>query len=255
MEVFLSNKYTTTYYAIVNNAKSQKRSKKISYYEKHHIIPRCDPFNGDNSKDNTVLLTAKEHYICHLLLTKMCVGVAKYKMVCALNNMSRKSDGQQRYLTSIQYEKIKRLLSECKTGTKHHPETLEKFKKRIPWNKGKTKYNDERIAASALAMSGENHHRPMKGRIVSDEVRLKQSIAKTGENNPFFGKTHTIDSKSKMSIAGIGRRHTTDTKNKMSISKMGNKATSGYKWITNGIINKLIHPNEKLVEGFRYGRK
>ena len=41
------------------------------YYEKHHIIPRC--LNGSNDKDNLVLLTAREHYLCHWLLWKSII--------------------------------------------------------------------------------------------------------------------------------------------------------------------------------------
>jgi len=36
------------------------------YYEWHHITPRC--LGGDNSEDNMVMLTGKEHFICHALL-------------------------------------------------------------------------------------------------------------------------------------------------------------------------------------------
>jgi len=39
------------------------------YYEKHHIVPRC--LGGDNSKENLVRLTAREHFIIHLLLIKL----------------------------------------------------------------------------------------------------------------------------------------------------------------------------------------
>lgn len=37
--------------------------------EIHHIIPRC--MDGDDSPDNLVKLTYKEHYFCHFLLTKI----------------------------------------------------------------------------------------------------------------------------------------------------------------------------------------
>ena len=39
------------------------------YYEKHHIVPRS--MGGSNKKSNLVDLTAREHYVCHRLLTKM----------------------------------------------------------------------------------------------------------------------------------------------------------------------------------------
>lgn len=63
--LFLNNKYTKWYYSICNNAKLRNSGE-----EKHHIIPRS--IGGDNSKQNLVLLTTREHMICHLLLTKMC---------------------------------------------------------------------------------------------------------------------------------------------------------------------------------------
>ena len=40
------------------------------YVEEHHCyIPSC--LGGTDDKSNLVKLTAKEHFICHLLLTKM----------------------------------------------------------------------------------------------------------------------------------------------------------------------------------------
>ena len=63
------NKYHKWYYNIIKNAKKQSRSKKDSYYESHHIIPKC--MGGSNSRQNLVLLTAREHYIVHHLLYKM----------------------------------------------------------------------------------------------------------------------------------------------------------------------------------------
>lgn len=42
---------------------------KCGYYEVHHILPRS--LGGKNNSENLVRLTPKEHYTCHLLLTKM----------------------------------------------------------------------------------------------------------------------------------------------------------------------------------------
>lgn len=39
------------------------------YYEEHHIIMKS--LGGNNDKNNKILLTAKEHYIAHLLLWKI----------------------------------------------------------------------------------------------------------------------------------------------------------------------------------------
>ena len=61
--------YSKIYGVIIENARGSPRNRKLGYFEKHHIIPKC--LGGDNSKGNLVFLTAKEHYVCHHILTKM----------------------------------------------------------------------------------------------------------------------------------------------------------------------------------------
>ena len=61
------------------------------YYEKHHIKPRC--LGGDDSPDNLVKLTAKEHYIAHLLLAKAYPG--NHKLVFAFNMMRVGGKGER----------------------------------------------------------------------------------------------------------------------------------------------------------------
>jgi hypothetical protein len=98
--------YNKIYYSIITNAKN--RIITDGYYEKHHIIPRS--LGGDNSKENIVGLTAREHYICHLLLTKMYIENTTewYKMIKAFGMMlwCRGSD-QERFITNRDYERYK----------------------------------------------------------------------------------------------------------------------------------------------------
>ena len=61
--------YEKVYQQLVDHAKSRKLSKKDCYIEQHHIIPRAEGGTGD--KSNLVNLTAREHYIAHLLLAKI----------------------------------------------------------------------------------------------------------------------------------------------------------------------------------------
>lgn len=78
--MFIKNKYNKWYFNIIDRAKSRTLAND-DYVEKHHIIPKS--LGGSNNADNLVCLTAKEHFICHLLLTKMTAGVARTKMVYA----------------------------------------------------------------------------------------------------------------------------------------------------------------------------
>ena len=59
--------YQRVYNAIVDNAKL--RQTLDGYYELHHIIPRS--LGGDDSQENTVKVTAREHFILHYLLCKI----------------------------------------------------------------------------------------------------------------------------------------------------------------------------------------
>jgi len=52
---------------LANRKKLRKNQLGYVYYEKHHIMPKC--LGGSNEPENLVLLTAREHYICHKLLT------------------------------------------------------------------------------------------------------------------------------------------------------------------------------------------
>lgn len=71
--------YSKLYYNIVERALSRD---KPPITEVHHIVPKS--LGGSNKKSNLVSLTPKEHFICHLLLSKMYTGKEKQKMVYAL---------------------------------------------------------------------------------------------------------------------------------------------------------------------------
>lgn len=101
---FLSNKYSKYYYNIINRAlqenrkKLPKNDKNSVYYESHHIIPKSIKPEFKDLKLNTwnkVLLKPKEHFICHLLLTKMLSGSDKNKMIYALWTMTNQSNKHQ----------------------------------------------------------------------------------------------------------------------------------------------------------------
>lgn len=65
---YVNNRYTRIYYKIISRARQEKRHKSNGFYS-HHIIPKC--LGGTNDPSNLVLLTYKEHRVCHCLLIKM----------------------------------------------------------------------------------------------------------------------------------------------------------------------------------------
>lgn len=176
--MFNETKYTKWYHNIINNA--QLKSNHIGYHEKHHIIPKC--LGGDNSPQNLVLLTAKEHFIVHLLLIKMVENSLKYKLVYAAWQLGRSLRLKKERITSNQYTYLKEELSISKTGVKRAPFSLSARKN------------------MSISHLGENNH--MFGKTHSDETKMKISQTKKGKqcgsDNPFFGKTHSETTKQKI---------------------------------------------------------
>ena len=107
------------YEKIYNNLIEYRLNNKyIGYTEKHHILPRS--LGGSDDKSNIVELSAREHYICHLLLTKIYkIGSNEYyKMLNAYMFMCYgKSDNHARNyrINSINYEKLRIKYSELKS--------------------------------------------------------------------------------------------------------------------------------------------
>ena len=127
------------------------------YTEKHHIIPKC--MGGDNKERNLAILTPEEHYVCHQLLVKIYPDNRKLvystHMMCVGRNKT----------TNKMYGWLKR---------KH-----------------------------------------------SDIQRERMLILSKGEDNNFYGKTHSVESKGKMSTAK--RNISDETRLKMSLAKKGKK--------------------------------
>ena len=101
--------YQKIHDSIIDKAKSSNRVKtRESYYESHHIIPKC--LGGDNSKTNLALLTAREHYIVHKCLAKIHEHDSKVyrKMIYALHRFIYSKNADYK-ITSREYENIKRL--------------------------------------------------------------------------------------------------------------------------------------------------
>lgn len=110
--IFAPSKYERWYRSIIN--KAQTRGMTDGYVEKHHIIPRS--LGGTNEKSNLVSLTAREHFVCHLLLVKMTSGKDQHKMICAAHHMSCQGKNEYR-VTSVTYEVIKTLRSNTMKGS------------------------------------------------------------------------------------------------------------------------------------------
>ena len=99
--------YIKTYNDIITKAKFKNRIKSIdTYYEKHHIIPRC--LNGTDNNSNLVLLTFKEHFVCHKLLTY--IYPHDRKIACAYHKMAY-SNNKNCHISARDYAYARELVS------------------------------------------------------------------------------------------------------------------------------------------------
>jgi len=163
--MFLRNKYAKWYFHIIENAKS------TGYTEKHHIIPKS--LGGYNRKDNIVSLTAKEHFICHLLLCKMTTGESRKKMLAALHCMQQMGEYNSRT-----YEYFKREWIETISGSNH-------------WLFGKPS--------------------PTLGKTFTEEQRKRLAESHKGIPNNQLGLKRSVESRLKMSFAHKGRKQSPET--------------------------------------------
>jgi hypothetical protein len=169
---------------IYNNIIEKRKNILIEgYTEKHHVIPRC--MGGTDDIDNLVHLSAREHFLAHILLTKIYIGNAK--LIYAANMMmhcNQKKHGSRYY----EWLKKKWILE---IDHSHSDETKQKISK------------------------------ANKGRVQSDEHRKKNSDANKGANNAMYGKTHTKEARDKIIAANLGKVRTEESKQKQSESTKG----------------------------------
>jgi hypothetical protein len=143
--VFINNKYLKWY----ENLTSQSSS--ADYLEKHHIVPKSIIPNNI-----VVSLTARQHYIAHLLLIKCVNPIYRKKMLYAITAMKMRTAKGIKFNSRL-FEKLKIEANINRSialkGRTHTPEARAKIK-----------------ARRAL-------------QVISDETKLKMSKARKGRKN------------------------------------------------------------------------
>jgi hypothetical protein len=155
---------------------------------------------GYRDRDNYSYLTAREHFICHLLLTKMFSGKFKIKMCFALASMHRiKERNKKIVLTSWHYKKMKEANSYAKRnspaswpiGSTHTSETKRlcaEAGKKHGFKKGYIPYNkDKKMPKELCEVQSKNSAARVKNgthNMLSEEFKKKAEEAQ----EKMFGK-------------------------------------------------------------------
>lgn len=221
---FIQNKYTKWYINIITN--TDRTSPRIlqlgQYYEKHHIIPKC--LGGSNNKTNIIKLTAREHFICHLLLTKMVnnrklIAKLTYALWQFTNKNTNNSDKRKTEIniTSTRYEQLKIAMSKAYKGlesplkgTKKSEETKQKMSDSWHNNRG-----PEYFEQLSQRTKGDNN--PAK----RPEVKAKISKSKTGQkwkDDPTRKENHKK--------RHTGAKRSKESKDRMKSAQQKNKTRS-----------------------------
>lgn len=133
-------------------------------------------------------------------------------------------------------------------------------KGQTPWNKGKP-FSEETRRKISEALKG----KPCKPQ--SEETRRKRSIAFTGEKNPRYGKPgtmkgrkHSLEARRRMSEStkgeknpNFGKTHSAETRRRISEGNKGKKVSqSTRKKISEGLTGKYRNPHREKAEAFYF---
>jgi len=211
--MYLQNKYSRWYYNIINSARARVLVSN-TYYEKHHIIPKS--LGGTANSENLVKLTAKEHFICHLLLPKITTGNNKHKMIHAFWFMSNPKKLGLRYKPSSKIYELAKLekskLLKSIRG-KDHPN----FGKKHP-ERTSDIFTDQWRASISESKKGKVAWN--KGIPRTQEVKNAVSMANIGKVPWNKGVAHNSSTIQKIKDANTGKRWVhNDTGNILSVSE------------------------------------
>ena len=192
----INNKYKQWHDNIIARGKKRKL---IGYKEVHHILPKS--LGGSNDKSNLVELTAREHFIVHMLLCKFTIGQAKMKMsygfhaMCSFKNARRYNKVNSRLVEKIRSnfkftKEHREKISKAHKGKKVTKEMIENLRKIAIGNKnclGKKASLETRIKMGLIQKNMIWVH---KG---NNETRVKKEFKHNYINNGYsFGRKKLI---------------------------------------------------------------
>lgn len=225
---------------IITKAQGESRKKNNgTYYELHHIIPRS--MGGNNKKQNLVLLTAREHYVCHLLLVKSVKNhIDKSNMIKAIFILRKSIRKNHSKNNSLCYQILRTAYAAWMSenfrrdknpmfGQTHSEEAKAKIRKVREDNKKTTEelrainphsikitdgtniYTSQREAAEKTGLNRKTIRRKIETNdgwwIISNDHKKQPTISE--------------ETRKKISATNSGKSLSPETKKKMSISRKG----------------------------------
>jgi len=225
--------YKRIYDNLIIKARSENRVKGgNTYYEAHHIIPKCMGGEGTygqwKTHLNIVLLTAREHFIAHKLL--YFIYPTNKKLVRAFWAMiSYKKNGREYRVSSREYAELQEQASKLISGENNPVHKMEKnpftdpefIKKNAERTKNRvvTDKTKKKISDSHKGKKLSEEHRKKIGVNQKGKPRNPEWVRKSAESNR--GKKRSSEFVKKMSEdrLGVPAPHTSDTNKRMNSLK------------------------------------
>ena len=251
--MFKSNKYTKWYNTIIN---FRKNNILLEDGEKHHIIPQS--LNGTDEVHNIVKLSYREHFICHLLLIKMCeCKNHRYKMMWALHRLTFSKS----ILRSYHYELARKI--HIKNLKENHPlKNNEILRKHISHRVKKDWENNDnrrRQAAIHLQKTRDKHreffneHNKKASKAGVEAYRQKHQYDIEYKGNYYYSWSN-LTRETKITKFLYNEYYTNGIDPELFLGRIG--PNSSKKWITDGIKNITwnikLYPT--LPNGYVFGR-
>ena len=196
--LFFNMDYKKVYNQLIEYAKQNPPTK---YKEQHHIVPKAE--GGSDDKSNLVRLSARQHYIAHLLLAKIYDDVKMHRAVLMMQSISKCHKRNFKFNSRL-YEAIRKEYSKKISGENH-------------WNYGKPAWNkgitlsDEHKEKIRKALTGrhlqESTKEKLRSKTHTNEWKTKMSEKMSGKNNQFYNHTHSEKTRKKISKNISGENH------------------------------------------------
>jgi len=187
-----NNKYYKWYFNLIVKAEKRNWDRKSSpvYVEKHHIVPKSIIKN-----DETVYLTAREHFICHMLLPKFLKGIHKRKMMLALHRLV--FGNKHLKINYVKNSKIYELIKiRCSTFLSDRTKEY--------WSNIDSDTRSCMRSGEKNSMFGKKHKQYSKDLV---SIKAKERL-KDKNNHPLYNIGHSKETKLKMSINAPAKNYT-----------------------------------------------